>query len=223
MILLLISCPGADALSPADSAEVPRWESFDTLDPGRWLTADWTLGKSQLVADNVTIQDGHLVLDHAGAGDTWSGAEVYTADTFTGGQFTARVQPPASPGTVCAFFFYGTDPEGLVHEIDVELLDGRLVVGTFAAWHPSHGYENGPTREYAWIDVATGGVLDYTIDWQPGAVSFAVDGTAVATFTTAVPTLSLPIHLNHWTSDTWPEVGYPPRSPLQCRFDFVDR
>ncbi len=211
----------ADTADTGGTGEAPApWEPFDTLDDARWDIATWTLGRSELAVENVSVTDGQLALHHEGAGDAWLGAEIFTSEAFFGGHWTAAMTPPTSTGTVCAFFFYGTDGQGLVHEIDVELLGGQLWVGTYANWSPAHGYENGPTREYVVIEIDA--PQTFTISWGD-TVDFLVDGSPVASFATAVPSIPLQLHLNHWTTDTWADVAYPPPASLDCRFDSVDR
>ncbi len=170
---------------------------------------------------NVSVADGTLVLAHRGSTEAgFTGAEAHTEPLYTEGEWTALVETPSASGTVCAFFLYGYD-DGIVNEIDVELLAGQLYVGTYADWQESDGYDNSPTREVTVADVDTSGIHAYTIRWSPTSVDFAFDGADIASFTTAVPTGPIGLFFNHWTSTTWPEVQNPPAGDLDCRIHDV--
>lgn len=199
-------------------------EPFDELDTRKWLAANWTLGETQFDRRNARISTGGLNLVHESDGvGGWVGAELYTAELFHGGIFTARLFGPKEPGTVCAFFFYG-EAAGVVNEIDVELLDGAAWLSVYRDWTEADGYEQSATHvSAAWtfpegFDVAA--AHEYRMDWRADDVAFYVDGSEVAALP-MVPNAQLAIHLNHWTSSTWLEVHYPPADKLMCRVDGV--
>lgn len=201
-------------------------DDFDALDDVVWGIGDWTLGDTALVQRNVSAHDGLLDLRHRGSTDAgWTGGEIYSMDEYSSGVWTARVTAPTDPGTVCAFFFYGwTDDAngGETNEIDVELLAGKAMVGTYAGWHESDGYETSATREWQWVDGDATGTHDYQIDWTADVVTFSVDGAPAASFSTAVPAGDLALHFNHWTTDAWDDVGGPPAAnDLHCLVDWV--
>ncbi len=216
---------GSDTADTADTARDLLFdEPFDALDTRKWLAADWKLGETQFDPRNARIANGGLNLLHGsdGAGG-WTGAEVYTAELFHSGIFTARVFGPKEPGTLCAFFFYGENA-GIVNEIDVELMDGVAWFAVYRDWTEADGYEQSAThRSASWpfpdgFDVAA--AHEYRVDWRADDVAFYVDGSEVAALA-MVPNAELAIHLNHWTSSTRPEVHYPPADRLMCRIDGV--
>lgn len=199
-------------------------EAFDAIDPSIWDHATWQLGATQFREQNGQIVRGELELLHEGAGDRWFGAELFTLQTFTGGRFEATLTAPESPGTVCAMFLYSFregGAGGVVDEIDIELLDGRAVVGTYAGWRARDGYENGPTRQYRELEADISGTHRYGIRWDAAAVSFWIDGEEQAVIAEAVPGGAPSLRFNHWTSTTWGEVGYPPPAELRCTVDDV--
>lgn len=196
-------------------------EPFDTVDLTRWTPADWQLGATQLDAGHATATDGALALLHEadGAGG-WLGAELYTTETFTGGRWEAEMARPASTGTVCATFFYGADRTGHVNEIDIELLPDAAWFSVYRDWTEADGYDPSPTHDsvqWAWpADFDPSALHVYRIDWGASELTFAVDGAEVGGIP-MVPTAPLPLHVNHWTSTTWGDVGYPPPDRSVCR------
>jgi beta-glucanase (GH16 family) len=244
--LLLIGCASPDE-QDKDSGPAPAPDSgtetedtgsstgnafldaFDALDPKVWGTANWTLGDTELSEAGVSVDDGALLLSHAWGDDAWSGGEIYSEAAFFYGTWTARIAAPTQTGTVCAFFFYDAVSNGdsyIVNEIDFEILDGRVLVGTYAQWRPEDGYEKGPTRDYTWwtpeADFELSEFHEYGLTWTSEQITFFVDGETIAQ-TTVVPKDDLPVRFNHWTSSTWPEVGTPPAGEtLTCRVDHVE-
>jgi beta-glucanase (GH16 family) len=199
-------------------------EPFDTIDRTRWLGADWVLGATQFDPRNAHLVSGGLNLVHLsdGAGG-WTGAELYTSTTYAGGLWEAGITPPESAGTVCAFFLY-TEADGVVNEIDVELLGSAVWFSVYRDWTEAAGYDDGPAHlhaEWPWpADFDKKKPHTFTVDWGVDAVAFGVDGLDAATLA-LVPSTALGVHVNHWTSTTWAEVAYPPPDTLVCRFDGI--
>ncbi len=221
------SAKDTDLRETGDTAEpvVLLEEAFDGIDPLIWDHATWQLGATRFREQNGQIVRGELELLHEGAGDRWFGAELFTLQAFTAGAdeatvFEATLTAPDAPGTVCAMFLYG-EAGGVVDEIDIELLDGRAMVGTYAGWRPADGYENGPTRQYRVLEADISGTHRYGIRWDAAAVSFWIDGEEQAVIAEAVPGGAPSLRFNHWTSTTWGEVGYPPPAELRCTVDDV--
>ena len=239
-VLLLVACDTptdtADTADTADTGDTDTGdtadtgpqpffdEPFDTMDTRRWLPADWKLGDTQFDPFHGRVVDGGLNLVHEsdGAG-AWLGAEFYTSDLFRGGMFSARVFGPKGPGTVCAFFFYG-EADGVVNELDIELLDGAAWFSVYRNWTEADGYEESATHTSTiWpfpdgFDVSA--AHEWRMAWGSADVRFFVDGDEVATLA-LVPEGEIAMHINHWTSSTWPEVHGPPTETLMCRFDGI--
>ena len=200
-------------------------EPFDALDTKRWTAATWTLGVTQLIATNASVFDGGLDLLHTADGyGGWEGAELYTSQRFSGGRWTASIQRPSEGGTVCATFFYGATRAGVVNEIDIELLEAAAWFSVYRDWTEADGYEESPSHQSVqWtfpVDFDNTVAHDYRIDWGTDALTFAVDGAEVGTLT-LVPAAPIDLHVNHWTSTTWPEVAYPPPTRLDCRITSI--
>jgi len=223
-----------DSGSPDSGSPTLPWDiddEFDSLDLKTWQEGTWTLGLTQLGPDQASVADGLLSLAHrwddsVPGAETWRGAELYSYRTFTQGRFQARIAAPDEPGTVCSLFLYGTDADGLVHELDVELLSAEpdtVRVGTYAGWRKSDGYKAGPTRDtVTWQQGSfnSSDWHDYGISWDADAVTFDVDDVVIGSVT-VVPWGAASLRLNHWTSSTWPEVGGPPAADSVCRVDWV--
>lgn len=236
MLLLALACSPASEPDPTD--EVPGEtgetgdtgapffeEPFDTLDDARWTAADWTLGATRLVADHAMVVDGDLELLHEADGDGgWLGAELYTGQEFSGGRWEATMLRPAPGGTVCATFFYGSDVGGRVNEIDIELLEEAAWFSVYRDWTEADGYEPSATHDSVqWpfpADFDHSVPHVYRIDWGETTLTFAVDGVEVGSLA-MVPSAPIPLHVNHWTSTTWPDVAYPPPDRLVCRIEAI--
>ncbi len=216
----------ADTSADTDTGGEILRDEFDAFDTVRWAIADWTLADTAFVARNVSVHDGSLDLRHRGSTVAgWTGGEIYSLDEFSSGVWNARITAPTEPGTVCAFFFYSWADDadgGVTNEIDVELLAGKAMVGTYADWHEGDGYETSPTHEWAWVEAENAGAHDYGLAWTPAGVAFTMDGVEVAHFTTAVPAGNMALHFNHWTTDGWDDVAGPPdANDLHCTVDWV--
>lgn len=211
----------ADTADTADTGPTPIFsEPFDSLDTTVWLPGDWVLGATQLDPRNAHLVSGGVNLVHLadGAGG-WSGVELYTASTFRGGMWSTDMVVPDSAGTVCATFLYD-ETDGVVNEIDVELLAGGAWFSVYADWTEADGYVDGPTYQHLVWPFPADFVLDtpheYRFAWGKEDVRFFVDGADAGAVTIA-PTVPLAVHVNHWTSTTWAEVQYPPADRLICR------
>lgn len=237
MLLLLIGCdPTSSVLRDDDDTSLDTDaapdsrplhafdEPFDTLDHALWTVATWQLGATRLKGSQARLKDGGLNLRHDADGEGWVGAELYTSRTFRGGLWEATVVGPEAPGTVCAFFFYASNELGLVNEIDVELLADGAWFSVYRNWKESDGYENGPAHVSAvwpWPEGFVAGERHaWSFDWREADIGFLADGVEVARLA-MVPDAPLPLHLNHWTSTTWPEVRYPPPASVTCRVESV--
>jgi beta-glucanase (GH16 family) len=114
---------------------------------------------------------------------TYSGAEVFTSETYRYGRFEARMQMAAGSGTVSSMFLYYNDsymgaPEPW-REVDIEILgknpnqfQSNVITGNAAQktmseqLHPVAGGTNTLFHTYA-------------MEWTPTYVSWLIDGTEV--------------------------------------------
>lgn len=221
------NAPRLDAApTPGPVDEAAFVEAFDEIDPALWQAGTWRLGLTQLGEEALRLRAGALELHLQRRDGGWRGAELFRLASATEGRFEASLQVPDVPGSVCAFFLYGTDEAGLVDEIDVELLSARpqeVWFGTYAGWAPADGYGEGPTRaSFVWSDPD----FDhrdwhrYGIEWRADRVAFFVDGVEVGAVSVSPRGAAAP-RVNHWTTDTWGEVAGPPRADATCRVDDV--
>lgn len=226
-------CDGVDALRvsfcDAPPTDATFSDVFDTEDATRWGYGDWTVGDTRLDASQVTDAGGLLGIALTDTGAEWVGGELYRLDEVAYGQITACVAGPDAPGSVGAFFLYAQHMDGAqeVHdEIDVELVNGSVQIGTFADWRLGvDGYEDGPRRDYEWWTppegVSTVDFHAYTVDWSPDAVRFLFDGVEIGSLA-VTPATALSLRFNHWTTTAWTEVmGPPASSPLHLHVDWV--
>jgi beta-glucanase (GH16 family) len=105
------------------------------------------------------------------------------------GRITFRAQMPAGQGLWSGLWLVnaaGSNPQG---EIDVqEMLLGNThtVNGSLHGWAPGPLW--GVTQSTVMSADASQGFHDYTVVWQPGMLTFAVDGVAYAQYTQAQAT-----------------------------------
>jgi beta-glucanase (GH16 family) len=112
-------------------------------------------------------------------------------------------------GIVGGIFFYFLEPGSatLHDEIDFELLTnapGRIQTNVYADEPLGDGHPQS-------IPYASGSIADwhtYEIKWVPGRVSWIVDGVAVRTTTSNVPTHPMNFYLNAWVPDHWWPLAY---------------
>lgn len=129
-----------------------------------------------------------------------------SARTFGHGRFEAEVKAARGSGLVTGFFLHRDSPR---QEIDIELTgdDPRsMLVNVF--FNPGDdgasmgfGYRGSPCR----IDLGFDATQDfhlYAIDWQPGHISWSVDGKTVHSRVgwnpTPLPHLPMRLHANLW-------------------------
>ncbi len=241
------------------SAPVAHWEGCGTCGPRAWDFAEdasdavfsgdgdfveyggYRLGMAELVFDLAYVDDGvcHLPLVDDPAGD-YRGTQLASIDEVSFGRWTARMSGPTTPGTVCAFFGYdaieGDEgcgyPAWVAEEFDFEIVDGKVLVGTYADWRPCDGFEDGAVslydghiarEEYLWTpppDFDLTELHEYTFDWSPEAITFFIDGVPIDTITEAVPQDDVRLMVNHWTDSFWD--GFPPSPPVEgCAIDAI--
>jgi beta-glucanase (GH16 family) len=177
---------------------------------------------------NVTVQNGYLVLklyqttgdvDGNPDGVISHGALVSTVNTYGYGTYEWRMRmsstgsdPDASSGwpvsgSVSAGFLYVNNSQT---EIDFEF-SGHLV-GTGADetlymvnWYNVHP-RNGPastesTVSSLWLPGLNTEFHDCKFVWEPGKITYFVDGVLRATHTTNVPSAPANLLINHWGTD----------------------
>lgn len=166
-------------------------DPFDGLDAGRWSVGDHTLGRSRLDPANAVVAGGALELRHpAGSLD---GAEVRTTALSRTGVYRARIRAAAAPSSLTGFFLYAA-PD-YASEVDIEILNdpaGTVLLSTYAGGRQTH------TETRALGFDPTAAFHDYEIQLDRKAVTFRVDGVALRTWKTGVPTAPMALYVNSW-------------------------
>ena len=141
-----------------------------------------------------------------GASRPYRSGAFASARPFEHGHFEAEIKAARGAGLVTGFFLYRDAPR---QEIDVELSGGDpecMLVNVY--FNPgddgaalSFGYRGSPYR----IDLGYDATLDfhhYAIDWQPGRLTWSVDGRVVhervSWDPTPLPHLPMRLHGNLW-------------------------
>jgi GR25 family glycosyltransferase involved in LPS biosynthesis len=154
-----------------------------------------------------TDQGAQLVIDGVkGARRPYQSGAFASARSFGHGHFEAEIRAAPGTGLITGFFLHRDSPR---QEIDMEFAGAdprRMLANVF--FNPgddgaamSFGYRGAP----CWIDLGFDATADfhlYAIDWQPGRVTWLVDGRIVHVRVgwdpTPVPHLDMRLHANLW-------------------------
>src|SRR5687767_14227338 len=189
LVLLVVTAVAGQAATAV--AATGFGDPFDALDGGRWSIGDHRLGRSHLDPANVAVTGGALELRHpAGSLD---GAEVRTKALYRTGAYRARIRAADAPSSLTGFFLYA--PPDYASEVDIEILNdraGTVLLSTYAGGLQTH------TETRALGFDPTAAFHDYEIELARKAVTFRVDGVALRTWTTGVPTAPMALYLNSW-------------------------
>lgn len=168
--------------------------------------------------------DGYLNIkidrDYATGG--YSGGEYRTNDTFGYGMYDVSLKAIKNDGVVTSFFTYTGPSDGTVwDEIDIEILGKDTTKVQF------NYYTNGVGNHEYVHDLgfdASQGFHQYGFLWQPGRITWYVDGKAVHTATNNIPTTPGRIMMNAWPGtgvDEWLKP-YNGRTPLVAQYDWIN-
>ncbi|GHD29316.1 hydrolase [Nocardiopsis kunsanensis] len=214
-------------------------------DPANWNheTGDHGWGNQELQnyttsRDNSALDgDGNLVITARDEGHEYTSARMTTQDNMEHryGRIEARVQLPSGQGIWPAFWMLGSDfpdtPWPDSGEIDVmEYIGSDL--GTVHGTVHGPGYSGGGGVGASYGHPDGGSFADdfhvFAIDWEPGSITWSVDGVAFNTVTTEdvsgawVFDQEFFLILNVAVGGEWP--GYPDEStefPQQMAVDYV--
>lgn len=225
--LLLVAQPVATGHA-AGTSFVDR---FDRLDPGRWYVSDgWTNGAHQNCLwskDQVALEDGAATLTfeaRRAKGQDYACAEIQTRRRYGYGTYEARLRTPAGSGLNAAFFTYiGPQNKAAHDEIDFEF----LLKDTSRVQLNAHVKGKGGNEHLAALPAPSdGGYHDYAFRWEPGRLSFYVDGQLVHTIDdpAKVPDQPSKIFFSLWSTDTltqWMGPFEPPTEPVSMRIDRI--
>lgn len=157
--------------------------------------------------NNVNFDGGvtlSITNDTEDSGYEYAGAEYRTKQTFGYGYYEVTMKPIKSKGVVSSFFTYTGPTDGTVwDEIDIEFLGKDTTKVQF------NYYTNGVGgHEYLYslgFDAAED-FHTYGFDWQPGYITWYVDGNKVYTATSNIPSTPGKIMMNVWPGtgvDDW--------------------
>lgn len=201
-------------------------DEFDSFDPTRWrkATHTWDDNLAQFVPENVTFQNGTMRLhltDQQTAERDYAGAEYRTINMYRYGKFVVRMKAAPGSGIVSSFFTYRAPPEPVWNEIDIEFLGKNT-----NQIHFNHWWDEWPncspvtfTLDYA-ADVE---FHEYSIEWRPHYIKWAVDGNTVYVATEDIPIYPQQVMMNIWISDNVPWAGpfNPSVLPVYAEYDYV--
>ena len=152
----------------------------------------------------------------------YSAGEYRTNDTFGYGMYDVSMKAIKNDGVVTSFFTYTGPSDGTVwDEIDIEILGKDTTKVQF------NYYTNGQGgHEYLHnlgFD-ASQAFHQYGFLWQPGKITWYVDGKAVYSATNNIPTTPGKIMMNAWPGigvDEWlnPYNGV---TPLVAQYDWIN-
>lgn len=119
----------------------------------------------------------------------YSGAELYTNETFNYGKFEARMKMAAGSGTVSSMFLYHNDSylggEEPWVEVDTEILGknpNSFQSNIITGYGPAEGYENRKvtSEDHHEIKPAANETFHtYGFEWTPDYVAWTLDGVVV--------------------------------------------
>ena len=208
---VLTACAGVPArpasVGPSGLGALPTtlvWsDEFDgaSLDERNWAHHARSPQPGDLMlfrASQVSLSAGHLVIraDHAAAGAAWpyvsGGITTYGKFAFTYGYLEARIRFPRGQALSPTFFLY---PQALTahgyHEIDVAEFRGQFpaLMHQQIAFGPDSGRIDWKTGSFYYrspvdlsIDFHT-----YGVHWEPGRLTWYVDGEPTYTQIAGVP------------------------------------
>ena len=207
----------ASVVADFRKGETPVFYASDGWTNGSCFDCGW-------YKENTSFDGGVLNLtidqDHSGKYN-YSGAEYRTADTYHYGYYETSMQAIKNDGVVSSFFTYtGPSENNPWDEIDVEILGKDTTKAQF------NYYTNGVGKHEYMYDLgfdASEGFHTYGFDWQPDHITWYVDGKAVYTAYSNIPSTAGRIMMNVWPGtgvDEWLN-HYNGNTPLTARYQWV--
>lgn len=192
------------------------WEKADGYSNGGMFNCTWR-------ANNATFtSDGKLRLALTSSSyNKFDGAEYRTKFKTGYGLYEVNMKPAKNPGIVSSFFTYTGPSDGTQwDEIDIEFLGKDTTKVQF------NYFTNGVGGHEKVIDLgfdASQSYHTYAFNWQPGSITWYVDGVAKYTATSNIPKTPGKIMMNIWNGtgvDSW--LGpYNGANPLYAYYDWV--
>ncbi len=169
-----------------------------------------------------TVSNGNLLLQ-TDARDTYNNllkvGGVRSTAFYTYGKFIIRAKTNPTKGTVSAIYLYNEDKDmeigGRHEEIDIELSSKFPGKASLVTYHNDNWKNEGlqnqmhrggikNIREIAELENFDSTQFnEYVIDWEPGKVTWYINGIKVEEFTDAVPTTPMRIHIDTYNNREW--------------------
>jgi hypothetical protein len=228
--------PGfSPATVPPDAAWQLVWgEGFDgpRLDPAKWVVADasqpnYDGGINTYDPANVSLQSGNLVIRSAASGTTKSGDPAYTSGkattkhkfSFLYGKIEIRAMLPGTKGLWPAIWMLPADGAALP-ELDIMESIGTDPHRVYMTDHwGAGGHRHQDQTDYAGPDF-TAGFHTFTLEWEPGRLTWLVDGVERKVMTEHVPSEPMYLRLNTSVGGSWP--GPPDDSTVLPQYFRID-
>jgi beta-glucanase (GH16 family) len=168
---------------------------------GSSLPANWSAGiynygyeATQYQPSQVTMSGGSADLTAISKaspdGDPYESGWISTAGSYTVqyGLIDFRAEMPAGQGLWSGLWLTGSlgaDPWGEIDDQEMLLGNAHAVYGSLHDWTSSATQIWGETHSTNMAADASQGFHDYQVVWQPGMITWAVDGVAYAQYTQA--------------------------------------
>lgn len=211
--------PSADAEVLADfrKGATSLFEASDGWTNGNPFDCGWT--KNNTSFDNGVL---NLTIDKDSSGQyNYTGAEYRSLEHYHYGYYETSMKAIKNDGVVSSFFTYtGPSENNPWDEIDVEIL------GKDTTKVQLNYYTNGVGNHEYMYDLgfdASEGYHTYGFDWQKDYITWYVDGKAVYTATSNIPSTAGKIMMN-----VWPGIGvndwlkpFNGKTPLTASYEWV--
>jgi endo-1,3-1,4-beta-glycanase ExoK len=214
-VLTVAALGGVLALSgpsPAHAQGASFRDDFDDFDSSRWIKSDHVLGLTDFDPANAVVADGQLRLNVPAS--TTGGAELESVDSYGYGSYRARIKAADAPSSITGFYLYRS-PDYQA-EIDIEIYnDGRGDVDfvTFAdgrrTHHTTRAFRFDPSKRFH----------TYRFDYEPGRVSFYVDGKRKQVWKQDLPQGPMKLLVNTWFPAWLP--GLPADEATATHIDWI--
>lgn len=173
--------------------------------------------------NNTNLSNGclELTIDKGMNGYNYTGAEYRTNDFYSYGYYETSMKAIKNNGVVSSFFTYtGPSDNNPWDEIDIEILGKDTTKVQF------NYYTNGVGNHEYMYDLgfdASQGYHTYGFDWQQNSITWYIDGVAVYTATSNIPSTPGKIMMNVWPGtgvDDWLNA-YDGKTPLTASYEWV--
>lgn len=226
-MLLALGATGSTQAEPLGESFL---DDFNEFDLEKWYVSDgWSNGahqNCQWSSTAVQHMPGQLALrflEDPTPTHVYRCGEIQSQQRFGYGTYEARIKTNDGSGLNAAFFTYiGPVHDERHDEIDFEILTANpreVTVNTYVDGKPHHGAVHPMPRP------ANEEFHTYSFVWEPGRLSWYVDGEPIHTVEDAIlPERPQKIYLSIWGTETlndWMGPFVHPDQPKQMEIDWV--